>query len=274
MARLALECAGHSERVGVAPRRERRHYESAQVSVQLVGGHHHARSRLPDLASTGRVEIDQEHVAATNPRYRQRQSFSSNRVEVGLSSRRSSSRSRMRRAASAQPDRGLRRERITTAPPRTWSSTCSSRPASSITGLGRRTPRELPIRMSRVFTGAPRTHIVLPQGSGGPLCPDSFIPLFGDVPTPSLLLCGGLRARSEASKECATPWGGTFSGLDDEGHERQARVTDTSCNVPSPSESGPDGGPGAACGTDPPKKKCDRRRHPPPPRSRRSMMFP
>ena len=35
MARLALECASHPERVGVAPRRERCHDEGAEVSVRI-----------------------------------------------------------------------------------------------------------------------------------------------------------------------------------------------------------------------------------------------
>lgn len=153
MTRLALERAGHSERVGVTARRERCHDEGLEVSVQLIGGDNHTGSGLPNLAPAGRVEIDQEDVPPTNQLYRQRHSSVSNRVEVGLSSNPPSPRSRMRRAASAQPARGVTLELITTAPPRTWSWTCSLRPASSMTGLGRRTPRELPIRISRAFMG-------------------------------------------------------------------------------------------------------------------------
>ena len=151
LTRLALKPAGHSERVRVATCGKRRDDESPQVSVQLIRRHHHAGPCLANLAPSGGVKVDQEHVSSTDLSYRQRHSSSSKRVLLGSSSRRSSTRSRIRRAASAQPARGSLRELITIAPSRTCTSTSSSRPASSISGLGRRTPRELPIRMSRDF---------------------------------------------------------------------------------------------------------------------------
>jgi hypothetical protein len=103
------EAKAHSERVGVAARRERCHDQGAEVGVQLVRGDHHAGSGLSNLAATGRVEIDEEDIPATDPCYRQRHSFSSNRVEVGLSSSRSSPSSRMRLAyaASSGPSGGV-----------------------------------------------------------------------------------------------------------------------------------------------------------------------
>src|SRR5207247_2704184 len=152
VARLALKLARYTERIRVPARRERRHDEGSEVSVQLVGRDDDAGPLLADLAPSGWIEVDQEHVATGNLPYRPRHSLSSKRVRVGASSRRSSPRPRMSRAASAQPARGAAREVMTTALPRTCTSTSPSSPASSISGLGSRTPRELPIRMSRDFT--------------------------------------------------------------------------------------------------------------------------
>ena len=53
---------------------ERCHDEGAEVSIELVGGNHHAGSGLPNLAPAGRAQVDQEDVPATNHRYRQRHS--------------------------------------------------------------------------------------------------------------------------------------------------------------------------------------------------------
>ena len=72
--------------------------------------------------------------------YFHRHCFSSKRVAVGSSSRRSPFRDRSFWAASAQPARGFAREAITTAPSRTRTSTSSCRLASSMSGFGRRTP--------------------------------------------------------------------------------------------------------------------------------------
>lgn len=75
----------------------------------------------------------------------------SKRVGVDSSSSRSSPRFRNCFAASAQPDRGFSVGVMMTAPCRARTSTSSVRPASSIRGLGSRTPRELPIRTRRAF---------------------------------------------------------------------------------------------------------------------------
>jgi len=151
MASLAAEPARYAERIGVAACSKRRQNESTQVGVQLVGRHHHAGPRLADLPSPSGTERDEEDVASSDSAYRQRHSWSSNCVPVGSSSRRSSPRSRICLAASAHPARGRRGEVMTSAFPRIRTSTSSCRPASSISGLGSRMPREFPMRMSRDF---------------------------------------------------------------------------------------------------------------------------
>lgn len=161
MASLAAEPASYAERIRVAACSKRRHNESTQVGVQLVGRHHHAGPRLADLPSPSGTERDEEDVASRDSAYRQRHSWSSNCVPVGSSSRRSSPRSRICLAASAHPARGRLGEVMTSAFPRIWTSTSSCRPASSISGLGSRTPREFPMRMSRDFIHYHREHIVL-----------------------------------------------------------------------------------------------------------------
>jgi hypothetical protein len=161
MASLAAEPARYAEGIGVAARSKGRDNESTQVSVQLVGRHHNTGPRLADLPSPSGTERDEEDVASSDSAYRQRHSWSSNCVPVGSSSRRSSPRSRICRAASAHPARGRLGEVMTSAFPRIWTSTSSCRPASSISGLGSRTPREFPMRMSRDFIHHHREHIVL-----------------------------------------------------------------------------------------------------------------
>ena len=175
MAGPALKPALHSKGVGMAACRQRSHDERAEVGVQLVGGDDHTGPGLPSLTAAGRAQVDQEHVAAANHiSYFHFHSRSSKRVGVGSSSRRCSPRSRTRRAASAHPDRGRRSEVITRAPSRSRTSTSSVSPASSIKGFGSRTPRELPMRTSRVLitgTSRERAHNVHTGPRRGKLSP-------------------------------------------------------------------------------------------------------
>ncbi len=148
--------AWHSKWVGVAPSRNGRDNECPQIRVEFIRRDDHTWASLADFATPRRVEIDQEDLPPTHRTARHHfHSLSSNRVRVGGSSRWSSSRSRIRRAASAHPDRAGATRAITMAPCRTRSSTSSVSLASSINGLGSRTPRELPTRIKRVFIREP-----------------------------------------------------------------------------------------------------------------------
>jgi hypothetical protein len=148
--------AWNSKWVGMASCRERSDNERPQMRVELVRRDDHTRVTLAHFATPRRVETDQEHLPPTNrtPGHHFH-SHSSNRVGVGGSSRPSSSRSRIRWAAFAHPDRARATRAITMAPSRTRSSTASVSPASSINGLGNRTPRELPTRIKWVFITTP-----------------------------------------------------------------------------------------------------------------------
>jgi hypothetical protein len=148
--------AWNSKRVRMASCRQRSDNERPQIRVELVRRDDNTRASLAHFATPRRAETNQEHLSPTNriPGHH----FhcpSSNRVEVGGSSRPSSSRFRIRWAASAHPDRARATRAITIAPSRTRSSTASVSPASSIKGLGNRTPRELPTRIKWVFITTP-----------------------------------------------------------------------------------------------------------------------
>ena len=135
---LALETAWNSKRIRMCAGRKRGHDEGTKIGVQFVRGDDQTRPRLPDFCPTGRVQVHKENITAADPdRYFHRHSSSSKRVGVGSSRSLSSSRRRIRRAASAQPARGRPTGVITTAPDRTRTSTSSVKPASSIFPSGR-----------------------------------------------------------------------------------------------------------------------------------------
>ena len=125
--------------------------------VHLVGGDDQARPRFSHFGPHSRIErsevnsesFDRHHV----------HSFSSNSFDTFCQSRQSSMSSPCSATAarniSSQPSRGLGfavLERMMTLPSSTESSTLSVRPACSITDLGSRTPRELPMRTSFAAT--------------------------------------------------------------------------------------------------------------------------
>lgn len=144
------------KRIRMSAGGERRDDERAQMLVQLVGGNHYARPSLANFASAGRIQIDEKNLATPNflVRYHSH-SVSSNFVRVGGSVKRSSALVRARFAASLQPARGRCGDEMIIAPLLTTMSTSSQSLASSISGLGRRMPRELPIRTSLAFIKIP-----------------------------------------------------------------------------------------------------------------------
>jgi len=79
-----LKSTRHSPRVGVASRGHRRHDHGAQVAIELIRRYHDAGPRLADLTPPGRVERDEEDIAASRD-YRHSHSSASNRVVVGAS---------------------------------------------------------------------------------------------------------------------------------------------------------------------------------------------
>src|SRR5512146_3579005 len=146
------ETARNAKAVDVAPGSHGGHNERIEISVEIVGRHHYARARLPNLAAPRRIEAYQEHVTSTDGLHGHHvHSVSSKRVSVGGSSNASSLRMRNLFAASLQPERGRAALAITMAPFWTRNSTSSLRPASRMSGLGSRTPREFPMRTKRVF---------------------------------------------------------------------------------------------------------------------------
>ena len=142
--RLSMEATWNTEWVWLPSRCQRSDDECAQMTFSSSGDTttHGLFGSLP----VGRV--DEEDLATPTPRHHF-QSSSSKRV--GVSSSRRPRRCHICFATSAHPDRGRGALRIMRAPPRTRTSTSSVRPASSMRGLGSRTPRELPMRTRRAF---------------------------------------------------------------------------------------------------------------------------
>ncbi len=149
----AAEMTPHTPRISLSSRGHWRDDHRPQMLIELVGRHDHTRSGFADFTASGGIEFDQVHIAACRPRmlYRHFHSSLSNRVGVAESRRRSSPRSRMRRADSAQPARGLAVFEMRIRPGSAWSSTSSPSWASSSRVFGRRIPLELPIRTMCAF---------------------------------------------------------------------------------------------------------------------------
>ena len=149
----ALKATRHSPRVCPPARGHRRDDHSAQVLVQLVRGHYETRAGLLNLAAKRGIQPNEVDFAAgpSGPRYFHSHSSRSKRVAVGSSSRASCPRSRMARAAFAQPVRGRRVAWMTSRPGSACNSTSSGSCACSRRTFGTRIPRELPILTMRVL---------------------------------------------------------------------------------------------------------------------------
>jgi len=141
--RTALKTAPDAPRVRLTARCHGRNDRSAKMSVELVGRYNDAGAGLLDLAAERRVQSHQVHVAAGHHHF---QSVRSNRVGVLTSSKASSPRSRMVRAAVAQPSRARFAALTTSRPGSARSSTSSGRSARSSRSFGTRMPREFPMR--------------------------------------------------------------------------------------------------------------------------------
>jgi hypothetical protein len=122
-----LKTARHSPWIGTPGGRHRRDDHSAQVLVQFVRGHDETGTSLLDFAAEGGIQTDEVYFAADTdcPRYFHSHSSRSKRVAIGSSRRPSCARSRMARAAFAQPVRGRRVDWTTSRPGSACNSTSS-----------------------------------------------------------------------------------------------------------------------------------------------------
>ena len=152
MATLVREAARDAKRIRLSASREGSNHNGAKVRSELVERYHYAWPCLADRAPASRVPGYEKHLSTSGcPVGYHRHSVSSKRVGVGGSSSWPPPPARSFRAASAHPLRGAGRAAITMVLPRSFSSTSSLKPACSISGFGSRTPREFPMRTSRVF---------------------------------------------------------------------------------------------------------------------------
>lgn len=147
---FALQRTSDAERVGMTTGRQRRHDERSHVGVEFIGRHDHAGPGLRDLLPPGWMQRHQKDVtAADGDVCHHSHSPSSNRVGATASRKPSGATAA---AASALPARGAATGVIVSAPGAAWLSTSSVRPASSSSGLAKRSPRELPILTSLALT--------------------------------------------------------------------------------------------------------------------------
>lgn len=108
--RSTLKATRYAPGIGSPARRHRHDDHGAQVLVQLVRRNDEAGAGLLDLAARRGIQPYEVHFAAGpgGPRYFHSHSSRSKRVAVNSSKRPSAARSRMTRAAFAQPVRGRR----------------------------------------------------------------------------------------------------------------------------------------------------------------------
>ena len=126
MADFARKTARDAQGISVRTRRKRRDNECGQVLVEIVGRNDDARTRFSHLASARWIEVYQkDFTAAHRAQCYHFHSSSSKRVAVGASSKRSSSRWRIRLAASPHPARGRAAGEMTMTPLRARISTSS-----------------------------------------------------------------------------------------------------------------------------------------------------
>ena len=103
-----LEAARDAPGVGVAASRHRRNYDRSQVLIQFIRRDDQTRPGLADFTAKRWIKTDQVNLASLRRlgRHYQVHSSASKTVTAGLSSRASSPRLCIARAASAQPCRG------------------------------------------------------------------------------------------------------------------------------------------------------------------------
>lgn len=172
--RAAVENRIDAIRKFLAGARHRRNDDGPNRLMHLVRRDHEARPDFSHLKAHRRIKAGKVNAEAFKSHHVH--SLSSNSLGIDCHSRQSSVSSpcsaTAARICSSQPSRGLRffpLELIITLPFSTDSSTFSVRPACSITDLGRRIPRELPIRTS--FAGSLGGRDFLAEARGADLEP-------------------------------------------------------------------------------------------------------